>query len=163
MNEIRFKVVKLICANAPQPNKGWLFTFFSIHSGVKMSITEFSGENRFLSNFFKCEVEYEGIIYPTSEHAFQAAKTYDEEERKMILSTKSPVIAKRKGLKVKLRPDWEEVKVAIMTDILRTKFQQPEFKQQLLDTLDKDIVEGNKWHDNYWGKCICKRCNGNDF
>lgn len=38
------------------------------------SISIFAGEYEYLSNFFQCPVYYEGIIYPTSENAFQAAK-----------------------------------------------------------------------------------------
>src|SRR6185369_8674281 len=44
-------------------------------------ILEFQGDNRFLSNFFPAEVIYEGITYPTAEHAYQAAKTLDPEQR----------------------------------------------------------------------------------
>ncbi|XP_044764571.1 riboflavin biosynthesis protein VVA0006-like [Coccinella septempunctata] len=125
-----------------------------------MDVRGFRGKHKFLSNFFKCEVEYEGVAYPTAEHAFQAAKTFDEVERKRILSSKNPVTAKRLGRKVTLRHDWEEVKVEIMTDILRRKFQNPHMKEQLLETGSGEIIEENKWHDKFWGKCICKRCGG---
>ncbi|KAL3270751.1 hypothetical protein HHI36_021276 [Cryptolaemus montrouzieri] len=99
-----------------------------------MAIKGFRDKYKFLSNFYKCEVEYEGITYPTAEHAFQAAKTFNVDERKKILSTKNPVIAKRMGRKVKLRPDWEEVKYEIMTTIVRQKFQNADVKKLLLET-----------------------------
>lgn len=123
-----------------------------------MSINKFTEEYKFLSNFCECDVKYEGVTYPTTEHAFQAAKSYDVDDKKMILECKTPLIAKRKGRTVKLRSDWEEVKNGIMADILRTKFHQPLFKKLLLETGDKDIIEGNNWHDNYWGICFCKNC-----
>lgn len=45
-------------------------------------INKFRGANRFLSNFYETSVEWEGLIYPSSEAAFQAAKTLDQEDRK---------------------------------------------------------------------------------
>lgn len=44
-------------------------------------ISEFKGESRFLSNFFAVPIMYEGVEYPSVEHAFQAAKSLDPEER----------------------------------------------------------------------------------
>lgn len=125
-----------------------------------MAVKGFKGKFRFLSNFYKCNIEYEGTTYPTAEHAFQAAKTSDKNERKRILSSKNPVIAKRLGRKVTLRSDWEQVKVGILTEILRRKFQNPEMKKQLIATGKDKIIEENRWHDKYWGICMCKRCGG---
>lgn len=42
----------------------------------------FRGEYDFLSNFYKCNVEHEGVIYSSVENAFQAAKTLDLIERR---------------------------------------------------------------------------------
>ena len=47
-------------------------------------IDKFDGENKFLSNFHMSIVWYEGIPYPTIEHAYQAAKTFDLNQRKYI-------------------------------------------------------------------------------
>jgi ribA/ribD-fused uncharacterized protein len=42
---------------------------------------------------------------------------------------------------------------------LRLKFtQNPELRRRLLDTGDAVLVEGNTWHDNYWGTCTFRRC-----
>ena len=67
----------------------------------------FRDEYRFLSNFYKSPIVFESDTYPTVEHAFQAAKTSDPEERAAIRANANPVIAKRKGRRVTLRPDWE--------------------------------------------------------
>jgi hypothetical protein len=40
----------------------------------------------FLSNFYICDVEFEGIMYPSSEAAYQAAKTMDLKERLVEIS-----------------------------------------------------------------------------
>ena len=111
----------------------------------------FRGEYAFLSNFQKCNIEFEGDVYPTVEHAFQAAKTFDKEERKRILSFASPVIAKRIGRKVKLRPDWEYVKCDIMLLLLKKKFEDPELAEKLLATGDAELIEGNNHGDRFWG------------
>ena len=65
-------------------------------------INKFRGANRFLSNFYETSVEWEGLTYPSSEAAFQAAKTLDQEDRKRF-QTMVPTVAKREGYKVKLR------------------------------------------------------------
>lgn len=122
-------------------------------------IDRFDGtEYEFLSNFYPCKIYYEGITYPTTEHAFQAAKTMDACERLAIAGLESPGQSKRAGRKVKLRPDWEEVKVSIMYDILRLKFMSNNktsklLQQKLLDTDSAELIEGNTWNDKFWGVC----------
>lgn len=116
-------------------------------------ITEFKNEYRFLSNFYKSPLVYKGKEYPTVEHAFQCAKTFDEAEQEKLRSYASPVIVKRAGKKVKLRPDWEDVKIDIMYEILKIKFSDPELKSLLLSTGNEILVEGNTWGDTFWGKC----------
>ena len=115
-------------------------------------ITLFRGDFAFLSNFQKCQVEFEGDVYPTVEHAFQAAKTFDKEERQKILSTASPVMAKRIGRRVCLRDDWEDVKCDIMLELLKSKFSDSELKEKLLATGDAELIEGNNHGDRFWGQ-----------
>lgn len=45
-------------------------------------IDSFRGQYRFLSNFFPALCNYEGIVYPTVEHGYQAAKTLNLDIRK---------------------------------------------------------------------------------
>ena len=115
------------------------------------SITDFSGEYEFLSNFYEVSVEYNGLTYGSTEAAFQAQKCMTDEER--IAFTKyGPGKSKSEGKRVKLRPDWEDVKVGIMEDIIRAKFtQHEELARRLLDTGEKILVEGNDWGDVFWG------------
>lgn len=117
-------------------------------------ITHFTGENRWLSNFGEESVVYEGTVYPTSEHAFQAAKTLDVEERLKIKACKTPGKAKKLGRKVTLRSDWEEVKIDIMEEIVTAKFMQnSNIAKKLLDTGSQYLIEGNTWGDKFWG-CV---------
>lgn len=117
-----------------------------------MVISRFDGEYFFLSNFYPCEVTYEGITYQSSEEAFQAQKTLDIEKRKTFVGVGSGQ-AKRMGRGLTdLRSDWEEVKDNIMMGIVWAKFNQnPDIKQKLLDTGSNILMEGNSWGDYYWG------------
>lgn len=115
------------------------------------TIDSFRGKYYFLSNFFPAEVTYSGLTYQNNEAAFQAQKTYSKEER-IEFTTLEPRDAKRRGRRVRLRRDWEQVKDRIMEEIVRAKFSQnEELKEQLLATGDAQLVEGNRWNDRYWG------------
>lgn len=119
-------------------------------------IDSFTGENRILSNFYPCLIEYEGLVFPSTEHAFQAAKSLDKADRKRFTvggGCLSAGRAKRKGRMLDLRKDWESVKISVMREILRTKFRQPMLREYLLGTGEKKLVEGNHWGDTFWGVC----------
>ena len=121
-----------------------------------MTIKNFSGDNEYLSNFYPHRIKYEGKWYASTEHAFQAAKTVDKDKRKPFQITKGkktikPGQAKRLGRKLKLRPDWESVKVSIMKICLKAKFADPFLKQKLLNTGTEELIEGNTWGDRFWG------------
>lgn len=121
-------------------------------------ITGFNGPNRFLSNFWPGMIEFEGLEYPSVEHAYQAAKSTDNNVRESIRKIIFPGEAKKMGASVVLRPDWDDVKLSIMRTLLRKKFYNPELKSMLLATGDANLVEGNYWHDNFWGSCTCLGC-----
>lgn len=118
-------------------------------------IERFDGEYKFLSNFYAyAPVEYEGLVYPTSEHAFQAAKTFIPELKLRFTDfSTSPGAAKRMGREIPIRTNWETVKDQVMLDILRIKFKIPALRELLLKTGTANLVEGNNWHDKYWGIC----------
>ena len=78
-------------------------------SGQQRIIESFRGEHRFLSNFYPSPITYQGDEYSNVEAAFQAAKTDNPQERAEIRELTNPVMAKRKGRKVTLRPNWEAV------------------------------------------------------
>lgn len=119
-------------------------------------ITEFTGQYRFLSNFWHCVagILLDGDTYPSVEHAFQAAKTIDLAEREKIRACEKPGDAKTLGRLVTLRPRWEQQKRMIMTYLVRQKFSRdPVLRQSLIQTGDAELVEGNHWNDTYWGMC----------
>lgn len=116
-------------------------------------IDSFSGDYDFLSNFHPSPVLLDGIEYPTVEHAYQAAKTLDKEQRKAIQLAETPGKAKKLGQKVDIREEWELIKLLVMSNLLIQKFDVPGLHSLLIATGDAKLVEGNWWHDTYWGVC----------
>lgn len=115
-------------------------------------IDSFSGEYGWLSNFYLTEIEMDGKIYPSVEHAYQAAKTLNESEREFIRNLSSPGNAKRQGKKLTLRSDWKKIKVDIMHDLVYKKFSTNSIlRTMLLNTGTKHLIEGNDWGDKFWG------------
>lgn len=118
-------------------------------------IDRFDGEFRWLSNFFH---ERDGS---TVEHEFQADKTNDPADKEWILHQGSPGRAKRagskrglNGRKITLRDDWEEVKVDRMRLHVRRKFRDSEWlRKKMIATHPAVLIEGNNWHDTFWGVC----------
>lgn len=114
-------------------------------------INNFRGKYFFLSNFYECEVTFEGITYQNTEAAFHAQKTLDVEERKQF-ATLNPSEAKRAGRKLNLRSDWEVIKTRVMYNVCKAKFlQNPELKKMLLETGTEYLEEENDWGDDFWG------------
>ena len=122
-------------------------------------IRGFTGKYGFLSNFHLSPVTVgDGIVYPSGEHAFQAQKTLDRADRQRIADMPAPGEAKGAGRHVPLRTDWERVKKQIMLRVVLGKFcRNEELSDLLRETGRARLVEGNTWHDNYWGDCRCGR------
>jgi ribA/ribD-fused uncharacterized protein len=105
-----------------------------------------------LSNFAPFPIRLKDRTWPTSEHYFQAQKFAGTEHEEATRRAASPMIAARMGRSRKrpLRPDWEQVKEAVMLEALRAKFgQHPELRTKLLATGDLEIIEHTK-NDRHW-------------
>lgn len=135
-------------------------------------INSFTGDYRFLSNFYVIPppngwpgaygIVYEGIRYPTTEHAYQAAKTLDVDLRQAIANLRSPRKAKEYGQLLPLRPDWStETRIRLMAEVLKLKFADwgppihdcTEEAHALIATYPHELIEGNTWGDTFWGVC----------
>lgn len=123
-------------------------------------IKEFQDEYRFLSNFHPSVIHIDGYgVFRTAEHLYQSFKTLDPDEHDSVLECETPGAVKRLGSKLTLRSDWESVKDRAMEITVARKFQQnPHLLDMLLATHTQELVEGNTWHDNYWGACSCEKC-----
>lgn len=132
-------------------------------------INRFDGRYSFLSNFYPCEIEYQGIKYPSVEHYYVAMKCNNDQMidgvyytrgdfRELISRISTAGKAKILGRKIKLRSDWDEKKLEVMKWGLNQKFKSDELQQLLLSTGNEEIIEGNWWHDNFFGSCTCAKC-----
>ena len=132
-------------------------------------INSFRGRYVFLSNFYPCEIEHKGIVYPSVEHYYVALKVtgmqfidgvyYTAPDfRELVARIKDPSDAKKLGKVVKVRSDWQEKKLGFMEWGIREKFKNQKLAQDLLETGESQLIEGNNWHDNFWGSCSCPKC-----
>lgn len=130
----------------------------------------FKGEYAFLSNFYPVNILYDGYIWPSVEHLYQGYKTENMELRERILHAPTPAEAKRLGGykvyqgDIVIRKGWPTLKQRYMKIGIDLKFDPivyPELVKKLIATYNKDIREGNTWHDNFWGECICEKCQSN--
>lgn len=113
----------------------------------------FFGEYRWLSNFHICPVYYEDMLFISSEHAYQAAKTTDLDIRSLFQQLPTPRQAKQFGSAIEIRKDWNEIRVEVMRQCLLSKFKSPTEKWKLLSTNSMYLEETNYWHDTFWGVC----------
>lgn len=133
-------------------------------------INKFEGRFRFLSNFYPCKIEHKGIKYPSVEHFYVAMKVTEmqlldgvyytaADFREMISRISNPGDVKKIGSRVKIRRDWDDKKLEFMNWAVREKFKDETLSEMLLSTSDQEIIEGNWWHDKFWGVCSCPKCN----
>lgn len=106
-----------------------------------------------MSNFHPAVVALDGETYVSVEHAYQAAKSLDADERAMIRRMPTPAGAKRVGRILTIRSDWEQLRLSIMHSLLLQKFSHPMLKNSLRSTASHELVEGNTWGDTFWGVC----------
>ena len=121
------------------------------------AITRFEGQWVWLSNCARVDIRYGGIAYKTVEHAYQAQKTMLAKERVAISQMYLASSARRCGRTVRLRKDWEEVKLEIMTEILELKYGVAEYRELLLATGERELVNTVSDHGRFWGVCDCGR------
>lgn len=123
-------------------------------------IDRFDGPYHFLSNFYPAPTMYGGILYATSEHAYQAAKSMNPSYRAKVYAAQRPAVAKRLGRAVAVRKGWNDMRIAVMTDIVWDKFTRTEsLRHRLLLTGDATLIEGNTWGDRFWGQAFGEGAN----
>jgi ribA/ribD-fused uncharacterized protein len=119
-----------------------------------MAITFNTSKVFVFNNFSAHAIEFGGELYPTSEHAYQAAKCTDPLGREAIRNARSPSQAKLLAGETYWAakdPDWGSRKVAVLEDILRAKVvQRPEAQEALRESDHEDIVEDSPT-DYFWG------------
>ena len=68
------------------------------------------GKDSFLSNFYACEVEYEGLYYKNAEACFHAQKCEDKKDQEIFCDLDAGKAWQRGRNKklTKIRSDWED-------------------------------------------------------
>ncbi len=107
------------------------------------------------SNFSSFAVKWKGKVWPTSEHAYQAAhffKTAPALARKIYKAKSAHEAFKLAEANSDKAPkNWEKIKVGIMEDIIRHKVKQnPYVMHKLMQTGKRLIVEDSP-KDSFWG------------
>jgi ribA/ribD-fused uncharacterized protein len=117
------------------------------------NIKGFFQDYRWLSNFHVCKVFHAQREYTSTEAAYMAAKTHDP-DIKNIFQKLDPKEARRKGQEIKLREDWDDVRLRTMFWVNMSKYMlNNDLKQQLIATGSKYLEETNWWNDKFWGVC----------
>ena len=123
---------------------------YAIHNEV--SIRGFFGAYSFLSNSHATPVEFEGIFYPSSENAYQAAKVAPNEREpfRTCTAAESKKLWHTRAVYV---PDaWDTMKRNIMARVVFDKFlRNAESRELLMLTRDKLLEERNERLNVYWG------------
>lgn len=109
-----------------------------------------------LSNFSAFRLRWKSYDFDTSEHAYHWEKFHATthgaikvEVRQSRSAHEAFKIAERN--RDVRRPDWDDVKVDVMREILRAKADQHEYvRRKLLATGDRELIE-NSWRDDFWG------------
>jgi len=117
-------------------------------------IKQFQKENRWLSNFAPCTIILDDITYRSVEHAYMSAKSDDIKWKHFCRDTYKPGDVKKESKKIKLRNDWDNIKVDVMRRCIDQKFDQEPYRSKLINTEDQYIQEGNFWGDKFWGVCM---------
>lgn len=115
-------------------------------------IKEFQGENRWLSNFAPVKIVLNGRTFPSVEHAYMSAKSDDPQWKALCADDlNTPGFIKKASRKIKLVDNWNEIKLSIMEECIRQKFNKEPYKTQLINTGTQELQEGNRWNDKFWG------------
>ena len=119
-------------------------------------VSSFNDSYAFLSNFYYSQIKYEGHTFMTLEHCFQAQKAVTDQDKRVIMSAPTPEKARKLGNDMKLREDWEEVRLKILTECIRIKFEPDStLADKLIGTGSKLLVDGNYSHEMFYGSCLC--------
>ena len=129
-------------------------------------IDRFAGEHAWLSNMHPCSCPHEGKVFASSEHLYQWLKTAPGWWQDRIFGAEHGKVAKAlaanpKCPKAPFTGTWDDRRLELMEIALRSKFgHNADLRQKLIDTDPSQLIEGNYWHDQFYGVCSCRKCEG---
>jgi len=96
-------------------------------------------------------IMWEGRLYRSVEHAYQAAKYTDPAKIEGVRDAATSGDAKRLGQEWPTEtPNWPSYRVQVMWALCVQKWTMPKHKEALLSHAEP-IVEFNNWEDDFWG------------
>lgn len=112
-----------------------------------------AGGQPYLSNEYPAPILIDGQTYPTVEHAYWVLATSDLDTRQQIANALTAREARKLGQAAPLRPDWNIVRLAVMSRLVREKFRQhPDLATQLISTGDGRLINSADMSmSRYWG------------
>jgi ribA/ribD-fused uncharacterized protein len=124
-------------------------------------ILEFRDEYNFLSNFYRCKVPLNCMLFPSSEHCFMSFKNESAQWKATCQDFNiSPTEIKKLGRAIDLIDNWDIIRLEAMYQAVFAKFSNnPSLLAKLKQTGNEELIEGNYWNDTYWGVCIKKSPN----
>lgn len=136
----------------PKPPKRFEYRPIQEMDHMPDTITRFRGPFKFLSNLYPTPITYKGHTYCCLEAAYQAQKSLDPTIHEKFANIRLPYKARGMGHRIKtIRPDWFDIRIDIMEELLYIKFSHPQLKEWLQCTGQSNIVESNTWGDTFWG------------
>lgn len=131
-------------------------------------IDKFDGEFSFLSNFYIFDPPIRvtlnalnatgeaTITVSNTEAAFQAGKSKEPLKYQNMTPKEAKKAGKHERMSKLERTQWDNYKkLILMKQLLKLKFDKnhPDLQQKLIATYPEELIEGNYWHDTYWGVC----------
>lgn len=111
---------------------------------------------RFLSNFHLCDIFHDGLLYPSTENAYQAAKFTDLNFRRQfttITAREAKILGRDTDLTDEEVARWDVCRLETMIEITQLKYANKNCRSMLMDTGFRYLEETNYWKDHYWGVC----------
>lgn len=119
------------------------------------TIDNFNGVFDFLNNEFPCRIYFEGRVYPSVFHAFQAARSEKDHERAKIALAESLQELYELATEIEDPSEWINKRLVVMERCLRDKFRRHrELRERLKKTGNRDLI--NTYADRstsnlFWG------------
>ncbi|KAI0266410.1 hypothetical protein BC834DRAFT_874448 [Gloeopeniophorella convolvens] len=125
------------------------------HTGMPICFYDADKPYYEFTNFSPHPVEYDGRVYPTAEHLYQAFKFFSTSPAtaEHIRTLPSPRAAQQEAKRhiSKQRRDWMEANMSVMDEVLAAKFAQHRSLRHLLrNTGSRELIEDSPI-DWFWG------------
>lgn len=115
--------------------------------------------DRWLSNMQETKIIWMNMEFNSVEAAYQASKATSLKVAEEFIPMTGKQ-AKNHSNKIKVRSDWQFIKLNVMAQLVHQKYLSNQLLQtKLIETWPKYLEETNYWNDEYWGVCNGKGMN----